>query len=331
MNIQKRRRRDGSVAYRVRISDATGKTMESATFDSLREARTWGREREQAICRAGGSQRYARAKIPLRKACERYIREVTAHKKGAIKERQRFAVLFADAIMDMPMAEIRGDAIAAFRDRRLAKVKPSTVNRDLNLLGHVFSVAIADWSFPIQNPVQAIRRPRVPAQYARKRRLKGDEEQRLLSACANDQDLAAAIRLALETGMRRGELIRLTWDCVDLKKRIIRLPDSKTGAPRNVPLSTAARQALATMPRRIDGQVFGYASGDALTMAFRRACKLADIEDLRFHDLRHEATSRFFEKGLNPMQVAAITGHKTLQMLSRYTHLRAEDLAKMLG
>jgi len=267
----------------------------------------------------------------LRKACDRYIREVTAHKKGAIKERQRFAVLFADEIMGMPMAEIRGDAIAAFRDRRLERVKPSTVNRDLNLLGHVFSVAIADWSFPIQNPVQAIRRPKVPAQSARNRRLSVGEEEGLVAACSNDVDLTTALRLALETGMRRGELIRMTWDCVDLKKRIIRLPDSKTGVPRNIPLSTAARQALAAIPRRIDGRVFGYASGDALTMAFRRACRRAGIENLRFHDLRHEATSRFFEKGLNPMQVAAITGHKTLQMLKRYTHLRAEDLARMLG
>jgi len=98
-----------------------------------------------------------------------------------------------------------------------------------------------------------------------------------------------------------------------------------------VPLSGRARSALQTLPRQLhDERVFGL-TDDAISTMMARVCKRAGIEDLRFHDLRHEATSRFFEKGLNPMQVAAITGHKTLQMLKRYTHLRAEDLAKMLG
>ncbi|BBF65303.1 site-specific integrase [Acidithiobacillus sp. 'AMD consortium'] len=107
-------------------------------------------------------------------------------------------------------------------------------------------------------------------------------------------------------------------------------PDSKTGDPRRVPLSSRALAVLDALPRRMDGEVWGVRA-DSITQAFARACHRAGIEDLRFHDLRHEATSRFFEKGLNPMQVAAITGHKTLQMLKRYTHLRAEDLAKILG
>jgi len=76
--------------------------------------------------------------------------------------------------------------------------------------------------------------------------------------------------------------------------------------------------------------VWGQIHEASVSRAFARACRRAGIQGLRFHDLRHEATSHFFEKGLNPMQVAAITGHKALQMLKRYTHLRAEDLAKLL-
>ena len=108
------------------------------------------------------------------------------------------------------------------------------------------------------------------------------------------------------------------------------VPDTKNGDPRMVPLSTTAAGILRDLPRRIDGKVWGVRA-DSITQAFDRACRRANIEDLRFHDLRHEATSRLFEKGLNLMQVAAITGHKTLQMLKRYTHLRVEDLAKLLG
>ena len=114
-----------------------------------------------------------------------------------------------------------------------------------------------------------------------------------------------------------------------------------------VPLSTEAVRVLSNLPRRLDGKVWGIESV-SITHAFVRAIARARkayekecggqgarsdptfLTNLTFHDLRHEATSRFFEKGLNPMQVAAITGHKTLQMLKRYTHLKAEDLAEML-
>jgi len=97
-----------------------------------------------------------------------------------------------------------------------------------------------------------------------------------------------------------------------------------------VPLSSRAVAVLDSLPRTLDGRVFG-TTYEGIHQAFVRACRRADIEDLRFHDLRHEATSRLFEKGFNPMEVSSITGHKTLQMLKRYTHLRAEDLAKRMG
>ena len=147
--------------------------------------------------------------------------------------------------------------------------------------------------------------------------------------------------------MRRSELAGMTWALVDLKKRTVTLSETKNGEKRIVPLSTESVRILVGLPRRIDGNVWGMAS-DSITQAFIRAVARARkayekafeekretsdplfLVDLTFHDLRHEATSRFFEKGLNPMQVAAITGHKTLQVLKRYTHLKAEDLAELL-
>ncbi|MBE7567263.1 site-specific integrase [Acidithiobacillus sp. HP-11] len=130
--------------------------------------------------------------------------------------------------------------------------------------------------------------------------------------------------------MRRGEIAAMQWRNVNLRTNVLWVPDSKSGDLRRVPLSSRALAVLTPLPRRVDGQVWGIRA-DSITQAFERACRRAHIDDLGFHDLRHKATSRFFEIGLNSVQVAAITGHKTLQMLQRYTHLRAEELAKLLG
>lgn len=194
------------------------------------------------------------------------------------------------------------------------------------------------------NPVQQVRKPKSPE--GRARRLQPGELDRILSATESPvlPDLA---RLALETAMRQEELAGMTWELVDLKKRTITLPDTKNGTKRLVPLSQEGVRILSDLPRRIDGKVWGI-TPHAISVAWRRTVSRARagyekeceeketkpdpafLTDLTFHDLRHEAISRFFEKGLNPMQVATITGHKTLQMLKRYTHLKAEDLAELL-
>ena len=194
------------------------------------------------------------------------------------------------------------------------------------------------------NPVMQIRKPKLPQ--GRDRRLLPGELDRICSA-SDSPVLADLVRFAVETGMRRGELSGMTWETVDIKKRTVTLTETKNGEKRIVPLSTEAVRILSGLARRIDGEVWGM-EPDSITQAFNRAVSRARsafenecekkgenpdpsfLVNLTFHDLRHEATSRFFEKGLNPMQVAAITGHKTLQMLKRYTHLKAEDLAEML-
>jgi integrase len=118
---------------------------------------------------------------------------------------------------------------------------------------------------------------------------------------------------------------------VDLTRRIAHLPDTKNGEARTVPLSSSAVQALRALPRNMHGQVFPGLKAEAVKHAFARSIRRASIEDLHFHDLRHEAITRLFELGLNLMEVASITGHKDLRILRRHTHLKAEDLAKKLG
>lgn len=159
----------------------------------------------------------------------------------------------------------------------------------------------------------------------RERRLLPGEETKLFAACAASRAsmLAPVVRFALETAMRMGEILSLEWRYVDLVQRVATLPDTKTGDARQVPLSTAAIAAISSLPRHFkNGRVFWtWSRADSLENTWRRAVKSAGIIDLRFHDLRHEAVSRLFELGLNPMEVSAISGHKTLQMLKRYTHL----------
>ena len=140
------------------------------------------------------------------------------------------------------------------------------------------------------------------------------------------------VLFAIETGMRRGEILSLCWEHVHLDKRYVHLPETKNGDSRDVPLSPQALELLGGLPRNIrsDQKVFPL-HFEALNSSWRRACFRADIIDLRFHGLRHEATSRFFEKGLNVMEVAAITGHKDLRMLQRCTHLWVKHRARKLG
>ena len=200
------------------------------------------------------------------------------------------------------------------------------------LLSHLFNTARAAWGMEsLINPADLVRgqRPKLPE--GRDRRLVGDEEARLLASAATyGGEIGPLITWAVETAMRRGEIAAMRWEHLDSRARVLLIPETKNGTPRRVPLSTTALGVLDGLPRRIDSQVWDMRP-DSISQAFERVCGAAGIDGLTFHDLRHEATSRLFEKGLNPMQVAAITGHKTLQMLQRYTHLRAEDLVVMLG
>lgn len=289
------------------------------------------------------------ATMSLHDALYHYERRVTPFKKGAAQEKFRIGLWQKSPIAEMPLNALRGAHIAEWRDQRLAtKKSPTTVRTDLALISHLFTVASKEWGLEaLVNPVQKIRMPR-PAR-GRDRRLnpKRDrrgrtEEVRLMQSCEarTASWLAPMVRLAIETGMRQGELIALQWRYIDRRRRVARLPHTKNGEPRDVPLSKAAMAALnALLPRNAEGvtrfprgRVFPEAAHtQKVIYEFRMACKAEGVKNLRFHDLRHEATSRFFERGLSLMEVASITGHKTLQMLQRYTHLKAEKLVRKLG
>jgi len=308
-----------------------GHPLQTKTFETRAEAEQWARAIEVEMDRGAFVSRAEAESTTLKELLERYLAEVTPLKKGAEPETNRLRLMMRHPLARRFVASIRGVDIARWRDERLRKVTPATVKRDLVLLGHVFEVARKEWGIYAHNPVRDIKLP--AAGRPRDRRLQPGEEIRLFKACraARNRWLLPLVQLAIETAMRQGELLRLRWEHIDLHRRTAHLPDTKNGEARTVPLSTTAVAVLRDLPRSLHGDVFPGVTTEAVKRSYMRAIRRAGIEGLRFHDLRHEATTRLFEKGLNIMEVASITGHKDLRMLRRYTHLKAEDLAQKLG
>jgi integrase len=295
------------------------------SFRSEAEAYAWGAQVEQQI-QAGGYA--APDRTTLVGALKRYESEVTVLKKGAAKEASVIRQLSAHPAAALPLAKVRGADIAGYRDAMKADgYAPATIARHLAVLSNVFNTARREWAIEVANPVELVKKPVI--RNARSTRVTTQELEKIVGA-SQSHELRGIVLLAVETCMRRSELAALRWERVDLTKRVITLTDSKNGEGRGVPLSSRAVGILESLPRRIDGRVFGM-SPDSITQAFERASARAGLSGIRIHDLRHEAVSRLFEQGLDMMEVASISGHKTLQMLKRYTHLKAEDLARKLA
>lgn len=309
-----------------------GFPSQSKVFRTKADAQAWAASIEGEMVRGLWRDRSASESTTLKECIERYLAEVTPHKKNGHPEELKLQQWLRRPIACRFMSAIRGKDVAdAIKDMEGEGKSKNTIRLHLAVLSHLFKVAKTEWGMEaISNPVESVRKPRLPQ--GRDRRLVDDEEPRLLAACRADEnpDILSIVQFAIETAMRRSEICGLRWENVNLSGRVAMLPDTKNGTVRRVPLSSVALEVLRALPRRLDGLVWDVRA-DTVTRSFIRACKRAAIEDLRFHDLRHEATSRLFEKGFNPMEVSAITGHKTLQMLKRYTHLRAEDLAKRMG
>jgi integrase len=252
-------------------------------------------------------------------------------KRSAGSERYRINGILRRSICHRTLALLTSADVSHYRDDRLKEVAPATVIRELNTISHALDTAQRDWGiFLPRNPCKLVRRPTAPR--GRVRRLSADEETKLLAAADAGRSpyMRPLIVLALETGMRRGELLSLEWRHIDLDQRIAHLPLTKNGDSRDVPLSTVAAATLAAL--RTDGteRVFDQ-TGNSVRLAWEHLVGRAGITDLHFHDLRHEAISRLLERGLNVLEAAAISGHKELRMLQRYTHLRATDLVAKLG
>ena len=321
-----------------------GYPQQNRTFDIRADAEAWARRIESEMDRGIFVDRTEAETTSFGDLLKRYAEEISPHKKGRDGEILRIRKLRTDKLAEYKISALTSKVIAEYRDARLRLVTGSTVNRELTLIGHVITIARKEWGIPLEvNPVSLIRRPK--ENRSRARRLSSAEEKRLLDelapsprdengcfepgGCRNEWVLPAVI-LAIESAMRRSEILALSWPDVFLDERFVRLHDSKHGEARDVPLSTRAAATLSALARQTEGQVFPI-TGEALKKAFTRACERAGIENLHFHDLRHEATSRLATRLDNILELSAVTGHKTVQMLKRYYHPHATDLAKKLG
>ena len=313
-----------------------GYAAQNKSFRTRALAEAWVRSIEYEMDQGAFVSRKEAETTTLGELLERYIEEQTPKKKGAGPEACRIHALLRHPLADRYVAAIRGMDIAQYRDERTEKVTDGSVRRELTILSQVFEIARKEWNIFVRNPVRDISLPE-PSPHRSRRLMHGadesdSEEIRLFAACRKCRNpfLLPIVQLAIETAMRQSELVFMCWQNVDLRNRTVFLPHTKNGHSRAVPLSTEAIRILKGLSRSISGDVFPGLTTMAVKKAFQRATKRAGIADFHFHDLRHEATTRLFERGLNIMEVATITGHKDLRMLRRYTHLKAEDLAKKL-
>jgi integrase len=325
------------------------------TFRLKKDADDWSRRTEDEMVRGLFIQRGPSERMTFEAAMKRYLAEVTPTKRPLTQhaERKRSGSIVA-FFGKYSLAAITTELIAEYRDSRLAgadrmkdgEPQPraaNTVRLELALIGHLFTVAVKEWGLGLPfNPVLNLRRPSPGP--GRNRRLSRDEEVRLFSAVDSHSNpmLSWIVRIAVETGMRSSEITTLRCSQVELERRIVRLIETKNTLPRTVPLTKTAtenfRLALhnPVRPNETELIFFGEPGKDGKRRPYNFNKVWGDIKksvgiaDFKFHDLRHEAVSRLVESGLSDQEVASISGHKSMQMLRRYTHLRAEDLVAKL-
>lgn len=302
----------------------------SRSFLILKDAQAWARLME-AKADQGGLPPNPKAleRVTLADLVARYRDTITPNKRTALYERIMLNAFLRRPICSKRLSELRTADFAAYRDERLRVIKASSLSRELTPIRHLFEVARKEWGLPIQtNPLADLSIQ--GADQRRERRLRAGELERLLSAAnlSRNPVLVPVVLFALATGMRRSEILAMRWTHIDLPAQALLIPTTKNGHARTIPLAPDACKLLSvTTPSQ--GRVFPI-SANALRLSWERLRKRAKIDDLHFHDLRHEAISRFFEAGLSTPEVALISGHRDARMLFRYTHpMRTQILAKL--
>lgn len=342
--------------FRVRTSGYTqaivrraGYPDQSKTFRTKSQAEVWARQVEAKMDGGSFVSLSLAERTTFKELVKRFSEEFAPHHYRDVHWPGKLRHLVKH-LGKFSLSAFTPQLVAKYRDDRLKvpdprykldpenapRVSPSTVKKEIELLSKVLDVGMKEFGIPIAggNPVKSIRKPKQGQ--ARDRRLSAEEWEAFMREVQVSRNtwLHAAVLLSVETAMRQGELLQLDWKMIDKKRRVALLLDTskiKNGEARAVPLSSGAIVTLESLPKSIKGKVIPLEKG-TLYRAFKNACERAGIEDFTWHDLRHEALSRLAERGdLSMLEMAAVSGHKTLQMLKRYTHLQAESLARKLG
>jgi len=266
--------------------------------------------------------------IRLNALMEKYEQYCADNNRRSTYLKKRFNVKNILAYFgDVPLRAVSPEGIESFKKTRRASVSPATVNRDLSTLKHALRLAVT-WGYLEASPAAHV--PKFKEPNGRVRYLKQEEAEALLEACSDE--LRPLVTTALNTGMRLGELLGLDWSHVDLKRRQIRVVDSKNNESRVVPINAVLYNTLSKLRHR-EGAVFlsRYGRGyNYIDNGFRAALIRAGIEDFSFHDLRHTFASWLAMEGVPLSTISRLLGHKTVQMTMRYAHLSPDYMADVL-
>lgn len=329
------RKRGDKFQAQVRITHNYKVTAESKTFSSKLEALKWIEIREAQI-RAGIHQNLDTSKT-LRNAIERYRDIVTPEKRGARWETLRLNAMLKNPNLplDRRLDSITTDELAQWR--RLLTVSPASKNRVTTILRSVLETARLEWKWLAENPIKDLKR--LPEPQARDRRISDHEISLICEELSFDlnnpdtttqkQKVGLIFLFALETAMRQSEITTLTWQQVNLRGKYLTLIETKNGYRRHVPLSSKAIHLLHIMIPKKSGDIFGI-DADTVSTLFRRSVKKCNIENLRFHDTRHEACTRLAQ--LIPLlDLAKMIGHRDIKSLMIYYDATPTEIANRLG
>jgi len=322
-------RRDGD---RYKVEVFVNGIRKSKRFDTKAQAKSWAAQMEVDLGKMDG---VVSVDSTLGQVFQRYANEVSETKKGAHWEIVRLKMFERFALASVRVIDLRREHFEHYIVERMASVKSSSVNRELNLISHCLTQA-RRWRLMTHNPMEDLKRPKDPAH--RDRRISQHEIDMVLQSLnygeeapviQQQQKVAVAFLLAIETGMRAGEICSLVVTNVNLVDQTVFLPDTKNGRARSVALSKEAVRLLRRVePWAADGSVFGLTSG-ALSTLFKRGVGKTDIVDLTFHDSRHEAITRLAKK-LDVLDLARMVGHRDIKQLLTYYNKSAAELAIQL-
>jgi integrase len=310
--------------WHVQIRKANARSL-SRTFTYRKDAELWVRESEREI-ELGSCVRSRQEMLndTLEDLFVRYEREIGVHKKSYTVERYYVRRILAQPFSKVPLHQLTPAYIQTWIDGQRKTHRPSSIARSAAFLSSVLNLSIRRWQYPMQNPLDMVGKP--PVKPPNITRITKDVLETLYQP---DSFVGWLVVFALETAMRRGEILSLTWQDIDKDKRLAYLRDTKNGHPRFVPLTDRAIEAISHSDT-CNQRVFPM-TGNAVQLAWKRLKKRHGIEGVRFHDLRHEAISRFFDMGLTVPEVASISGHRTVSMLFRYAHADIDVLKNKLN
>ncbi len=347
-NIEKRISNDGKTSYRVKIR-LKGYPIQSATFERVTDAKKWAQQTESAI-REGRHFKTTEAKRhTMAELIDRYIKNVLPTKPKAIRKQTALLQRWRAEIGSHALADVTPSLIAECRDKLAGEItlrdklrSPATVNRYMAALSVAFTTAVKEWGWLEDSPMRKVTKPKESR--GRVRFLSDDERMRLLKACKESSNpyLYTVVVLALSTGMRQGEIMGLTWDVIDLNQGRAILHETKNGERRAIAITGHALELLKELSkvRRIDSKLLFPAKENApqkpqkpmdLRSPWETAVKKAELQDFKFHDLRHSAASYLAMNGASLAEIAEVLGHKTLQMVKRYAHLSEGHTASVVA